>query len=196
MSRSRAHARAAALMSVFRFARSHAAALCALWVLTPALLAAGALGGVHALAHAHDGHGLHFHGAESIRGAEAGAAAHLTAHAAGRCSLAGGESCSDAVEDGAPGRSPNESPEPSPTDRREGVKFSVPDLDSFRVRAAGLDPFRVSHIALPPMFIVTVSAWADRPRGDSGGGGEAGSLPACARRAGERIVRTSRALLI
>lgn len=178
--------------------RSDLARWIAVAVFTP-LLVLSAFGGTTFLAHGHDAHGLHLHAGHSVQGAEYSAARHIAAHDQGRCVLDG----ASADADHGPAESQRGCPadnEPAPSDADHppvGVIVSVPDHDQIPTQPAELSK-ALSAIAtiLFVEFQLPACPAVERCISDPGGRVGHGPRDLVAVRAGDRLVRTSRALLI
>lgn len=179
---------------------SDAARWVALVALVPALLVSNALGGISVLAHRHDGHGLHVHAADSMRGAEVSAANHLAWHAFGRCTTTDedpGEqqrrsvACPDDQKRDCP--DPMVENEEGRTRTPGGVRLSLPDDDQLPRRGADADLSFLSGAVRALVFIGrppdVMCPWR---------GGPPNSQPpgVCGLRPSDRLMRTSRALLL
>lgn len=174
-----------------RIVRSDLARWLAVAVLTP-LLMLSALGGTTFLAHGHDAHGLHVHAGHSVKEAQHSAARHLAAHDQGRCPMEPRHEHPADPHD----HPPVDEPAPFDPDRPPaGVIVSVPDLDQIPTRPAELGA-AISPVAtlLLATFLTPAPPDAALATADPGGRGTPRNLLAL--RAGDRLVRTSRALLI
>lgn len=172
-------------------------------VLAPMLML-GALGGTTFLAHKHDGHGLHLHAADTAARALLSAADHRAAHRVGDCAVdpeAGG----GADQEYRHSRSPSSENGPLIDDSRpgerdqapDGLLVSLPDHEQLPTRgidlSKNLTPAVVSILA---ELLVRPPPDLDRRIGSPGGLSGCGPLDLSALSAGDRLVRTSHALLI
>lgn len=172
-------------------------------VLTP-LLMLGALGGTTFLAHRHDGHGLHLHAADTATEVERSAADHRAAHRMGDCPFDPAAGAAADHRHGHAGSSCSESGPPSQVDRPDethhapdGLLVSVPDHEQLLRR--GID---LSEAFPPGAVLISAAPVAPPPPdlarqiGSPGGLRGCGPLDLRALSAGDRLVRTSCALLL
>lgn len=168
-------------------------------VLVP-LLVLGAFGGTSLLAHAHDGHGSHFHAASSVVGARLAAEQHRLAHASGTAS------CHDVNNhhgvSSAPDRSPSEpagDPKHLPdAEAPGGLIISIPDVEQLVSRGTDLSQeLQATQVFQCVLAWVWVQPDVSEEPGSPGGAREVqGPVYLASLTAGQRLVRTSKALLI
>lgn len=164
-------------------------ARCVLAVVMIPLLVLGVFGGTTFLAHAHDGHHLHVHASSSVAEARLAAERHREAHASGAADC-GHHHDDHGAGDGYHGA-------PATGDESDGFIVTVPDHEQLSSRGAELSD--ALGVALPVVFDVSL-AWAEpdlfEDTGSPGGRWCDGPRHLCALTAGQRLVRTSLALLI
>lgn len=187
---------------ISRFMRSQVARWALAAVLMPVLVL-GAFGGTTFLIHAHDEHDAHLHASFSIADSRFSAEQHLLAHGTGTC----GEShthqgCHTDCE-GCPHSSPDpieEDDYPASSEEPAGLTITIPDHEL--LVACGID---LSQTLKSAQVVLCVFAWfwtqpdVIEEIGSPGGCGPGcggGPLQLCALTAGQRLVRTSQALLI
>jgi len=174
------------------------------WLLVVALIPAlvlGAFGGTTLLAHAHDGHGTHFHIASSEAQARYSAEQHRHAHALGTDTCAPPEQACGHGEHGVCSECSvvpiDEHDGPSSTGEHDGVVVTVPDHEQLATRGIALPR------SLTAAYVFQSVPAILRPRpddgeemGSPGGCGVGGPRHLLALTASQRLVRTSNALLI
>lgn len=168
---------------MLKFCRGALARWLAVAVLAP-LLVLSPFGGRTIVAHGHAGHGVHFHALEGPSSRQVAAAAR---QALENCSAFRG--CGDHDHGPADG--------PGPGDQEEPGGVSVPEYEPFRSWDTNLNMAGRAWTA-------SVSWWMAPARYTGQGPGlrppklvdAAGAPPGWPLRAGDRLVRTSRALLI
>jgi hypothetical protein len=165
------------------------------------ILLLGLLGGTAVLAHSHDGHATHFHFAASESDAQELALQHRRAHAEGRApcvTVRSDHGCQSRYDDcttmtnpAAPGDTAGVPGKP------EGVLLSIPELGDWSVRS------HVAAIVEHPVHVVdyvpandheSMSLVIENPM--CGLASPRGPCHMYLLTTGQRIVRTSRALLI
>lgn len=176
---------------------------CLLAVVLIPLMLLGVFGGKTLLAHAHDGHGAHFHVSSSVEGALLAAKGHRLAHASGtaKCSELkctgddeGVHEHSGLVAGPDSGKSQHN---PDPIDERDGSVITIPDHEQLVQR--GID---LPQAVMVVQAIHHMVAWTWAPpdggeeMGSPGGQSPGDPLHLAALTAGQRLVRTSKALLI
>ena len=174
-------------------------ARCVLAVVLIPILVLGAFGGTTFLAHAHDGHDLHLHAAPSIEGARHAAEQHRLAHASGiaRCdhlhAAAHGHSRSAEVPS-----EPIENPAlPTPTEDPSGLVITIPDHEQLASRGIDLSQsFKSAQVFQRLLASFWSQPDVSEETGSPGGCDPSGPRHLCALTAGQRLVRTSQALLI
>jgi len=174
-------------------------ARCVLAVALIPILVLGAFGGTTFLAHAHDGHDSHLHAAPSIDEARLAADQHRLAHALGAATCDGGQAGRDGHSNsgGVPAE-PIEDPDvPAPVEDPSGLVITIPDHEQLVSREIDLSQTvqaaQVLHCALAWFW---TQPHVEQDEGSPGGSTASGPLHLTALTAGQRLVRTSNALLI
>ncbi len=174
-------------------------ARCVLAAVLIPILVLGVFGGTTFLAHAHDGHDAHLHASSSIEEARQSADQHRLAHALGIATCDG----EHAGHDGHPNSGevpaePLEDPDfPAPAEDPTGLVITIPDHEQLVTRGIYL-----SQTLQTAQVLCSALAWCwARPHGEQDEGSPGGSmargpLHLSALSAGQRLVRTSNALLI
>ncbi|GMV26740.1 MAG: hypothetical protein AMXMBFR58_27710 [Phycisphaerae bacterium] len=173
-------------LSMFaRLMRSDAMRWLAVVVLAP-MMAMGTLGGAQFLSHGHDDHGTHLHPVGPLKGAELAAADHADDHGHDHAvSASDSPAPCDGDEDGLPGEVP------------EGVIVSIDVHKQLPTRGTDLSKSLLPAVMFViAVFVVPPSPELDGHVGSPGGAGGGGPLDLVALSASDRLVRTSRALLI
>jgi hypothetical protein len=175
-------------------------ARCVLAAVMVPMFLLGVFGGTTFLAHAHDGHRLHLHASSSVAEARLAAELHRLAHAAGTADCGHhhhGEHDGDAHEHGVPSGPGNDEHGPSTSDESDGFIVTVPDHEQLSSRGADLTK---SLTTAEVLLVAAELLWDGPDLFDEVGspGGRTAECPRhlCALTAGQRLVRTSRALLI
>ncbi|MBU6414391.1 MAG: hypothetical protein KGS45_13085 [Planctomycetes bacterium] len=167
-------------------------------VLIP-ILVLGAFGGTTFLAHAHDGHDAHLHASPSVEEARLSADQHRLAHALGIATCDGGHACRDGhSSSGEVPAEPKEDPDlPAPVEDPSGLVITIPDHEQLVSR--GIDLSQTLQAA-QVFYCALASLWTqphvEQDEGSPGGSIASGPLHLTALTAGQRLVRTSSALLI
>ncbi len=172
---------------------------CVLAVALIPILILAAFGGTTFFAHAHDGHGSHLHAARSVEDARLSAAQHQLAHAVGTATC---EYPADGPNDGAHADEFSSSPShgsdlPAPLEEPTGLIITIPDNDHLASR--GMDWSQQLHVA---QVVHDTFAWLWTPphvaqeEGSPGGSVTRSALHLSSLTASQRLVRTSKALLI
>lgn len=158
----------------------------------------GMLGGFSVVSHSHDGHGVHWHAAKSPEAATILAAAHLEAHRSEQADASHAH-----FDDYCPGHQHREHDAETPDNQpaegdHGGLLVTVPDHEQVNRRAgevvlaASTESVSVPPLPEPGLSPAIIDALSEPVfRGRS-------AVPRhlCALRASERLVATSRALLI
>jgi len=151
-------------------------------VLLSPLLALGTFAGAEFLAHQHDDHGTHFHATDLDAHRKLAALSHAADH--------GHHHPADLTADGDPTSVEGELPPP-------GVVVAVPDQEQIPSRSLDLcQALSRASVCLVSLFLAPHSPDLDRHIGSPGGRGDWDPQSLCALRTGDRLVRTSRALLL
>lgn len=185
-------------MRLNRFLRSQWTRCLLTALLVPMLVLAG-FGGVTFLAHAHDGHGSHLHAAASVDAARLAATEHLHAHSVGvtACEYPAVPASRVGHKHDLGSKSLRGSDGPVPVEAPTGLIISIPDGEQLGSRfidwSQQLDIVKVSRDALAYSYPLPHVVYEE--------GSPGGPLTASARHlasftAGQRLVRTSHALLI
>lgn len=167
-----------------RIMTSDACRWLAVVVLTPVLML-GAFRGTDLLAHGHDDHGLHFHASHSAGYGALAWAGHAADHGHEHPDL---PSDLPPAEEGGRGEQGQVPP---------GVVVSLPDHEQLPTRGTDLSKtLSPVPVFILVAFVVQPSPDLGRRAGSPSGPPEGGPLDLRALSAGDRLVRTSRALLI
>lgn len=174
-------------------------ARCVLAVVLIPILILGVFGGTTFLAHAHDGHDVHLHASPSVEEARISANQHRLAHALGTATCDGGHAGRDGHSNS--GEVPAETKEdpdfPAPVEDPSELVITIPDHEQLVSRGIDLSQTlqaaRVLHCALASLWIQPP---AEQDEGSPGGSIRSGPVHLTALTAGQRLVRTSNALLI
>lgn len=177
-------------------------------ILVPVLVL-GSFGGTAFLAHAHDGHASHLHGATSIDGARSLARQHRLDHALGVATCSGHHAAfdhhntSDHHEPGTPSQSNHSSEHPVPAEDPDDVLITIPDHE--QLASTGI----VLAVAIQTSHLFEAAHWLWTPPdmsddvGSPGGWCRRGGVPRfdaplhlSSLSALGRLVRTSGALLL
>jgi hypothetical protein len=164
-------------------------------VLIPVLVL-GIFGGITFLSHSHDEHDSHLHASSSFGDTRLSAEQHRLAHAVGMDPHQGCRSCSE----GCPLSSSDPIEEqdfPAPTEAPDGLVITIPDHEQLVAR--GIDLSQTLKAAqVFQCFLASYWAQPDvsEEAGSPGGLDPSGPRHLCALTAGQRLVRTSQALLI
>lgn len=170
-------------------------ARCVLAVVLIPILVLGAFGGTTFLAHAHDGHDAHLHASPSIEEARLSAHQHRLAHALGIATCDGHDDHSSSGETPA---EPVQDPDlPAPVEDPSGLVITIPDHEQLVSRgidlSQALQAAQILHCALAWFW---AQPHVEQDEGSPGGSIASGPLHLSALTAGQRLVRTSCALLI
>lgn len=163
------------------------------------MLVLGAFGGTTFLAHAHDGHDAHLHASPSIEKAHLSADQHRRAHALDIVTCDGGHVGRVAhFNSGEVPAEPIEHPDlPAPVEDPKELVITFPDHEQLVSR--GIDLSQSLHAA---QVFQCARAWlwtqphVEQDEGSPGGSVARFPLHLSALTAGQRLVRTSSALLI
>lgn len=176
----------------------------ALAVVMVPIMVVGIFGGTTILAHSHDGHHTHVHAALTEAAARIVAAQHITAHRAGTpCGLdAPHLAHADAPHDHPP-VDPNQppsaphGPDPEHVPAPGDTIVLIPDIEQIVVRAVELGPDLTAAGALPLAHHgCTPPSGPAGQLGSPGGHLSAAPWHLCALTSGQRLLRTSQAMLI
>lgn len=168
-----------------RLMRSDVMRWLAVVVLAP-MMALGTFGGARFLAHGHDDHGTHLHPVGQLKGAELTAADHADDH--GHDHAVQPSDCF-VPGDGDEGELPGEVP--------KGVIVSIDDHKQLPPRGTDLGKSLLPAVMfVMAVFLMPPSPDLDRHIGSPGGASSGGPLDLVGLSASDRLVRTSRALLI
>jgi hypothetical protein len=175
--------------------RSEVARWLAVVILAP-LLALGTFGGFRVYAHAHDGHGLHFHAARTNAGAVSAAATHRASHQHGACAIdAPARTCEDSGGCGHTAGHRSAAADPGASTPGEGILIVLPDHEQMLARGIALNG-PTSPVAALVLAAFVVPSWPVLDRHIGSPGGAAASPNPHALHATDRLVRTSCALLL
>lgn len=155
-------------------------------VLAP-MMAMGTFGGAQFLAHGHDDHGTHLHPVGPLKGAELAAADHADHH--GHDHAVPPSDCSVPCDGDEREEEPGEVP--------EGVIVSIDIHKQLPTRGTDLGKSLLPAVmCVIAVFVIPPSPDLDRHVGSPGGAASGVPLDLVALSASDRLVRTSRALLI
>lgn len=159
-------------------------------VLAP-IMALGAIGGERFLVHSHDEHGTHWHPLNAPNDTELGTADHAHQHERGHAAPA--SDCTflcDRDQD-------RDGPDEEPCEVPEGVIVSIDVHKQLPTRGTDLGKSLLSAATLMiAVFAMPPSPDLERHIGSPGGSLGGGPMDLIALSASDRLVRTSRALLI
>jgi len=168
-----------------RFLRSPVARCVMAVVLIP-MMVITAFGGTTFLAHAHVGHGTHLHAVATRDADRFCAEQHDALHASG-----------SADHDHKPADTDHKHDFPSPVEEPEGLVITIPDHEIVAPRGVDVaSVLKAVQVVQFPTSVLWETPDIAEVIGSPGGASLPGPRHLCALSAGQRLVRTSRALLI